>query len=580
MEHKNALPVGYTLEDYEIESILGHGGFGITYKARDRSLGSLVAIKEYLPQDLAIREQGLTVSPKSAGDGDSYRWGLERFLDEARTLARFKHPNIVRVVRYLQANNTGYTVMDYEEGRTLSQRLLSQAGALGEQEILDIFLPIMDGLREVHGLGLLHRDIKPGNIYLRSNGSPMLIDFGAARQAVGERSKSLSVIVTQGYAPLEQYSSRGKQGAWSDIYALGASMHRCISGAEPAEASVRLTALMDQEPDPLPPAIEIGKGRYSETLLQAIDWSLQVRAQERPQSVEDFQRAIIGAVAPPVTAPGTRLVVPQATMAAAAAASARASGAYTPGPAAPAGVSLSRKSLLIALGLLLLLPVLAVGGWFAFDDWQTRRELAQQARNEIDDREYAAATAGKGTEGLAAYLKSCDDCRHKKEAEYELDSRAWAEAKTARTAAALRQYAQNCGACQHKTEAEQLSARLVKELAAMERIKGMGNVRRVILVTEGYAGNCAGTIKNELRGVGLTSVSENDDYDAYVHASVSTPAYFSNSWASGYKARYSIVVKRIGDGKVLFSRSGSELGSSARDNCDDAAEQMADDLRG
>lgn len=620
MEHKNALPIGYRLEDYEIESILGHGGFGITYKARDVSLGSAVAIKEYLPQELAIRDRGdHSVSPKSAGDGDSYRWGLERFLEEARTLARFKHPNIVRVVRYLQANSTGYTVMDFEEGKTLSHHLLSQPGAMTEQALIEVFMPIMDGLREVHAMGLLHRDIKPGNIYLRSNGSPMLIDFGAARQAVGERSKSLSVIVTQGYAPLEQYSSRGKQGPWSDIYALGASMHRCISGAEPVEASVRLTAMMDQEADPLPPAVEIGKGKYSEPLLQAIDWALQVRAQERPQGVEDFQRAIVGASAPPVTSPGTRILIPQTTQAAAAAAAARASGAApgmtsAPVSAAPhsaitVGINLSRRALLAGVLLLVVLPGAAIGGKFLWDGFNAKRsadddrlyetartvdsEAAYReyldtckackhktlAQSAVDDKLFLAAQAEDSPEAYLHYAKNCLNCQHKAEVLQTADDKQYTAATEAATLDPLKAYITDCVTCKHKAEAEKLVATKTKEFEIMERVKGIGSVRRVILVPQGYAGNCAGHLRNELRDSGISTVSNESEYEAYLYASISTPVYFNNGWTAGYKARYSVTVKRIGDGKVLLSRSGSELGSSARDNCDDAAEQIAKDVR-
>jgi serine/threonine protein kinase len=621
MEHKNALPIGHRLEDYEIESILGHGGFGITYKARDLSLGSDVAIKEYLPQELAIRDrENLTVSPKSAGDADSYRWGLERFLEEARTLARFKHPNIVRVVRYLQANNTGYTVMDFEEGKTLAHHLLSQAGPMTEQALIDVFMPIMDGLREVHALGLLHRDIKPGNIYLRRNGSPMLIDFGAARQAVGERSKSLSVIVTQGYAPLEQYSSRGKQGPWSDIYALGASMHRCISGAEPVEASVRLTAMMDQEPDPLPPAVEIGRGRYSEALLQAIDWSLQVRAQERPQSVEDFQRAILGVAAPPVTSPGTRLIVPQATQAAAAA-SARASGARVAAPIPPmpsqtppqtaitVGINLSRRALLLGVLLLVVLPALAIGGKMFWDDRNAKLSAEEEqlfttaqaldtetgyrdylknckscrqkplAEKAIDDKLFLAAQAADTAEAYLQYTKDCIHCPRKAEALQAADDKRFKAATDANAVESLNEYLANCVTCAHKAEVESMIANRAKLQAAIDRVKGLGSVRRVVLVPEGYAGNCSGTLRSELGEIGISSVSKDADYDAFLHASISTPVYFNNGWTQGYKARYSVTVKRIGDGKVLFARSGSELGHSASDNCEDAAEQIATDVR-
>lgn len=227
---RHALPPGFLLEEYEIEAVLGHGGFGVTYLARDLNLGTPLAIKEYLPSDLALREDGTTVHPKSEADREEYRWGLERFLGEAQTLTRFEHPNIVSVLRFFEANGTAYLVMAYQKGDSLSD-ILRQKGRLDETEVMGILGPLLDGLAEVHKAGFLHRDIKPGNIYIRADGSPLLLDFGAARQALGHRSKSLTAIVTAGFAPQEQYFSGGNQGPWTDIYALAAVLYREIGRA-------------------------------------------------------------------------------------------------------------------------------------------------------------------------------------------------------------------------------------------------------------------------------------------------------------------------------------------------------------
>ena len=202
-ENLHALPSGYRIEEYELVRVLGSGGFGITYLGYDHHLDKAVAIKEYLPNDLAVRTDKQSVLPKSNQDQADYEWGLERFLSEAQTLARFDHRHIIKVYRFFRAHGTGYIVMEYAEGETLSA-LLQRKGTLTEAELKAILFPILDGLAAVHGADFLHRDIKPGNIVIREDGSPVLIDFGSARQAVAGKSRSVTAIVTPGYAPIEQ----------------------------------------------------------------------------------------------------------------------------------------------------------------------------------------------------------------------------------------------------------------------------------------------------------------------------------------------------------------------------------------
>ena len=218
-----ALPPGYELDEYVVEKEIGAGGFGVTYKAYDKQLDRYVAIKEYFPFNLATRDHTMHVAPKTrvAQDVDEYTWGLSRFIQEARTLALFEHPSIIRVIRYIERNSTAYIIMDFADGRDVSE-VLQKDGLLTVEELKAIVLPIAEGLASVHSADMLHRDIKPGNIRVRDNGTAVLIDFGAARQAIGVRSQSISTILTPGYAPIEQYSTRGNQGPWTDLYALAA----------------------------------------------------------------------------------------------------------------------------------------------------------------------------------------------------------------------------------------------------------------------------------------------------------------------------------------------------------------------
>jgi len=283
--YHGALPIGARIESYEIASVLGVGGFGITYKGYDHSLHCDVAIKEYLPSGLALRTaDGATVVPKSSDDQKYYEYGLKRFLDEARILAKFKERSIVRVSRFLEQNGTAYLIMDYEDGESLAE-YLQKAGVLSEAEILDIMLPVLEGLEAVHTKDFLHRDIKPGNIYLRKDGPPVLLDFGAARQALGEQTRALTGMVTPGYAPFEQYNSRSKQGPWTDLYAIGATIYHCIAGKAPAESPDRIAALQEQDADPMTPAVVAGQGRYRAEFLAVTDWMLAPSPKDRPQSV-------------------------------------------------------------------------------------------------------------------------------------------------------------------------------------------------------------------------------------------------------------------------------------------------------
>ena len=287
-DHRLALPQGTRVQDFEFHRVLGHGGFGITYLGWNIALDIPVAIKEYLPADLAMREQDMSVLPKSAGDEADFHWGLDRFLDEARVMARFKHPNIVQVQHFFQAHGTAYIVMEYVEGATLSD-FFKRRGTLTESELKNILLPLLAGLVEVHEAGILHRDIKPGNILLRAaDGSPVLVDFGAARQAVGTRSRSVTAVLTPGYAPIEQYSSRGHQGPWTDIYALGGVCYQALTGKVPDEAMDRIRQ------DPMISITEAAKGKATDSFLSAIDWSLRVEEADRPQGVRGWRSALLG----------------------------------------------------------------------------------------------------------------------------------------------------------------------------------------------------------------------------------------------------------------------------------------------
>ena len=200
-EHRLALPAGYQLGQYRLQEVLGAGGFGITYLAEDSSLGRRVAIKELLPNDIATRLDGSTVVAKTKGEEENLAWARDRFVQEGRALAACEHPNVIHVYEMIEANGTAYMVTKFEAGRSLSAWLKEVNGTPTESELRAILMPLLAGLEKVHATGFLHRDLKPENIYLTDHGRPILLDFGSARQAIKDRTTSLTSIVTAGYAP-------------------------------------------------------------------------------------------------------------------------------------------------------------------------------------------------------------------------------------------------------------------------------------------------------------------------------------------------------------------------------------------
>lgn len=276
-----ALAPGFALFEYRIDAVLGQGGFGITYLATDIHLNVKVAIKEYLPAEYAQRSSDKSVSPRWPEDASFYQNGLDSFLVEARTLATFRHPNIVRVARFFEAHRTAYMVLEYERGKSLKQ-WWDKHRDMSEAELLSLVRPLLDGLAVVHGAGFLHRDIKPDNIYVRKeDGSLVLLDFGAARQTASTGG-AMADVVTPGYAPCEQYV-QGEQGPWTDLYAFGATLYWMVTGAKPPAATARADGS-----ETMRPAVQAAQGRYSDAFLQALDWALALEAAQRPQTVRAF----------------------------------------------------------------------------------------------------------------------------------------------------------------------------------------------------------------------------------------------------------------------------------------------------
>ena len=277
----HALKPGHAILEYVVERTLGGGGFGITYLARDENLNLPVAVKEYLPTDLAMR--GADGGVQVLGDSfqDQFSWGLERFLSEARVLASFRHPNIVRALRYFPANGTAYIVMEFETGESL-KKWMPRQNKLDQSALLQMIFPLLDGLEMIHKTGYLHRDIKPDNIYIRTDGTPVLIDFGSARSTMTDGD--MTSIVSPGFAPFEQYQSKGNQGPWTDIYSLAAVMYWLVSGQKPLNSIERL------KQDSMVPAVQQNRHNLmSASLLGAIDWALDTDETKRPQSVAAFR---------------------------------------------------------------------------------------------------------------------------------------------------------------------------------------------------------------------------------------------------------------------------------------------------
>ena len=282
-----ALPEGSRVGNYRIVRTLASGGFSIVYLAHDEN-DAPVVVKEYLPSTLAVRTDAVA-SPKVVPDDLArFRYGLKCFFEEGRALAHLQHPNVVRVLNFFRANDTVYLVMRYERGRSLQDHIRSRKGMPDEVWVRSTFAQLLNGLREVHTSKILHLDIKPANVFLRNDGSPLLIDFGAARQTLSREGVKLPPTYTPGFAAPEQYARAGELGPWTDIYSVGATVYSCLAGAAPQPAHERL------EKDRLVSARRAWADQYSRVLLDIIDWCLRLEILERPQSVLSLQKALLG----------------------------------------------------------------------------------------------------------------------------------------------------------------------------------------------------------------------------------------------------------------------------------------------
>jgi len=295
MTNLAALPVGTRLaDDYRIERVLGAGGFGITYLAEEVPLARMVTIKEYFPVDFAVRDNRQAAQPRSEDCTGDYQWGLERFLDEARTLARFDHPNIVRVYRFFREANSGFIVLHYEGGR--SSRAGQRAPGPGPRRRGGggVVPPLLDALALLHASDFLHRDIAPDNIIIRSDGSPVLIDFGSARGDIAQHSRTVSALVKPGYSPYEQYATNARQqGPWTDIYSLGATLYQAVTGKRPPDAPSRMVA------DEMVPARDAAISSYRPGFLAAIDAALALDITARPRSIDAWRKQLMAPAGKP-----------------------------------------------------------------------------------------------------------------------------------------------------------------------------------------------------------------------------------------------------------------------------------------
>lgn len=294
----NALAAGTRLGEFELLAVLGVGGFGIVYKAFDHALEREVAIKEYMPASLVGRTETMRVSLRSASDEESFALGRKSFINEAKLLARFDHPSLLKVYRFWEANDTAYMAMPILRGRTLKQIRMARQGPFDERELRAMLMPLLGAIETLHADGVFHRDIAPDNIQIEPDGRPVLMDFGAARLVLTDKTQSLTAILKPAYAPIEQYGEAGavKQGPWTDLYALGATLHYLLLGRPPAPATARTV----DEGESLLNTRELP--HCSEGLLQAIQWMLRPRPADRPQSVAALREVLEGRAAAPLPA--------------------------------------------------------------------------------------------------------------------------------------------------------------------------------------------------------------------------------------------------------------------------------------
>ena len=286
VEEEGTLSPGTRLGEFEIRGLIGVGGFGIVYRAFDHDLEREVAIKEYMPGLLATRTRDGAVQARGRSHADTFDAGLRSFMNEARMLARFDHPALVKVFRYWEGNGTAYMVMPLYLGQTLSQALRQLSAPPDEAWLMGILVPLLGALDALHGQQIFHRDVSPDNILLLRNGRPVLLDFGAARQTLTNTRPKLAPMYTPGFAAPEQYRDPERLGPWTDVYGAGASMFACLAAFAPQAADARL------QEDHLVSAKRIWSGQYSDNLLEVVDWCLRLDPLERPQSVFALQKAI------------------------------------------------------------------------------------------------------------------------------------------------------------------------------------------------------------------------------------------------------------------------------------------------
>jgi serine/threonine protein kinase len=282
------LAIGTRMAEFEIVGLIGEGGFGIVYLAHDHSLGRNVALKEYMPSELAQRTPGGAVAVKSPRHAESFGAGLRSFVNEARLLAQFDHPSLVKVYRFWEANGAAYMVMPYYEGATLREVIRRSTQPPAEAWLKTLLEQLLDALEILHNQQCYHRDIAPDNILMLADDKPLLLDFGAARRVINDSAQALTIILKPGYAPIEQYAEAPnmKQGPWTDLYALASVVYFAITGQPPVPAVARVAA------DPLVPLAEAAAGRYSDAFLRGIDAALAVLPDERPVSIAEFRDAL------------------------------------------------------------------------------------------------------------------------------------------------------------------------------------------------------------------------------------------------------------------------------------------------
>ena len=485
-ELRGTLPAGTRLRNYELISVLGHGGFGITYYARDTTLGREVAVKEYLPTSLALRENGTTVVPRSTQLAEDFIWGRERFLEEARILATLEGvPSIVRVYDFLEANGTAYMVMGLARGETLDQRL-KRDKQLPPAVVERMIERLLGGLEEVHKAGFLHRDVKPANIILDAKDNPTLIDFGASRAAMAERTAAMTAIFTPRYAAAEQLTS-DKQGPWTDIYSVSATLYHSIRGHAPPSSLER--ALNDT----YEPLAGLSLAGFSSGTLQGIDAGLALRAKDRPQSIavwrdvfsstdaSDGDATVVARRAKPSPAPKTP-APPQKTPGPAPKTTAPptppsaprepsrlavAAGSARTSLASALGVAIARNNRVkLYAGVMAAILVLAAGGYLVFSTKPAPSPAqAEQQRVEEQAAKQKAETEARQKAAAEAQQKAAAEAQQKAAAEAQQKAAAEAAAQKAAEAKAAAEAQQKAAAEAQQKAAADAAAQKAAEAA-------------------------------------------------------------------------------------------------------------------